>query len=667
MGAAFGSNNADMAVVLPSYGMSPAQADMFQQQMAAKQPKVKPYQTPAVPLTPNKYNDNTVQNIYNDYLAKKAKEYQDWAVQNKASEADLKNHILADNDFKDRVSNFDNLDKMYSALPAQSKVLQQTYGTDNNVPFLNKAIDNFHDAFFQKDDTGKPIAPKPASEVDPTNFNPFQGTETDDFLQNSFNNRNKAIDAHLKSLPTSDITKDYEVRDKAGNVTKKNFNAKTNAFMNVNYDENGRPMGLAVPSSQVELPNAQDVAPVDNTQSNNPLSSNFLANNLQYQQIPQKQTLQVVPPELQQTIATDPKMRFDLLQLAKEKQADLQKQYPTADPSLIHANVLHDYISGNNKLDENGQVTSNGLMSTMYKTNEAQKAPVTKNNFTINLGEGGKNPQPFASPNSLTNLLTHPTYSVTSNDKENPNNSAIQQSFDHFAVMNAASKDKGESMMPVPLFVNSKNLAPETNKLISKSIDDFNTTTEQDRQDYFNSLKTGEEKAAFNSLIAKAKTGDKDAAAELYSTLMNQHNKANGISETFTPADIKEAVPVMRTFNQSVPVMTPKLDNDNNPILDNNGNKVMQPSVSSDGKPVMQTVQKTVFLLPGSNEFRNAVQDRINDVQSEKDNQLMHTLNADIVKPRVVKPVSAPPQQSSPAPQQKPQAQAKAVSGIKWK
>ena len=43
--AAFGSNNADMAVVLPSYGMSPAQADMFQAQMAAKQPKVKPYQT----------------------------------------------------------------------------------------------------------------------------------------------------------------------------------------------------------------------------------------------------------------------------------------------------------------------------------------------------------------------------------------------------------------------------------------------------------------------------------------------------------------------------------------------------------------------------------------------------------------------------------------------
>jgi len=614
--AAFGSNNADMAVVLPSYGMSPAQADMFQAQMAAKQPKVKPYQTPAIPLTPNKYNDNTVQNIYNDYLAKKAKEYQDWAVTNRASEADLKNHILADNDFKDRVSNFDNLDKMYSALPTQSKVLQQTYGTDNNLPFLNKAIENFHNTFFDKDATGKPIAPKPSSQVDPTTFNPFNGTETDDFLQNSFNNRNKAIDAHLKSLPASDITKDYEVRDKAGNVTKKNFNAKTNAFMNVNYDENGRPMGLAVPSSQVELPNAQDVAPVDNTQSNSPLSSNFLANNLQYQQIPQKQTLQVVPPELHQTIATDPKMRFDLLQLAKEKQAELQKQYPTADPSLLHANVLHDYISGNNKMDDNGQITSNGLMSTMYKTNDAQKAPITKNNFTINLGEGGKNPQPFASPNSLTNLLTHPTYAVTNKDKEDPNNSSIQQAFNHFAVMNAASKDKGEALIPVPLIVNTRDLSPKTNSLISKSIDKFNDLTMHDR------------KPEDNELIAKVKSGDTNAAADLYAQLMTRHNKANGIDEVFTANDVKEAVPVLRTFNA--------------PKTDEKGEIIYDPSTK---KPI--TVQKTAFLLPGSNEFRNAAQDRINDVQSEKDNQLMHTLNADIVKPRVVKPVSAPVQKQA--------------------
>lgn len=516
--AGFGDNNADMAVVLPTYGMSPAQADMFQAQMAAKQPKVKPYETPAIPVTRNKYNDNSVKQVYDKYFGQKMKEYQNWAISNKASEAELKNHILADTDFADRNASFDKLDAIYNNIPATAKQYQATYGTDTHIPFQNKGVENFHKDLFDVDANGNPVAPKALSSINIDNYNPFNGVESDDFLQNGFNNRNKAVDAHLSSLPSSDVEKDYEERDLKGNVTKRNLKAKVNAFMNIN-NVNGVPKGLIVPSSQVTIP-SQDPSQA-------------------------AQTLQVLPPELQHTLITDPKMRFDILQLAKINgvQAQLQKQYPNADTKVIQAKILHDYISGaNSPTNQDGEITSNGLMSTMYKKNEAQKAPLTKNSFNINLGEGGKNFVPIPNVKSTVNMIKDPL----GVDKEGK--LSINNLMDADAVINGKIGLKGKEVGTFYSSIN-KNLPKETNDKIAES------------QNKFNSLLGIQYEAA--PLIRANKN---DEYFKLVAKKANEINKDNGIEQSFTPQDIRNGL--LKYYKQSE--LQPITDKDGNYLDANN-------------------------------------------------------------------------------------------------
>ena len=565
-------NGSDWAVQLPSYGITPAQADIYQNENARKdaaaKAAVKPVKMGVAPiLAADAAKDADITKYVQGVIANKQAELSA-LTRAGASTEELKNKAsttmgeispwIAATKAKE--------DEIEKGLAEQAKIIGNGFNIERARKNAHKL---FYNDIFDKDQNGN-LVHKPYQNI---NFNRDYVNESmaDPMSVKDWYDGSGEFDKHLATLKPTVIDEKTNIRNAKGELVSDLVKGNISPLRKVIRNANGHITGEEVIGETI--PNALasdgksplvvlDKQNFDGLMSNPAVRADF-----------DRKFVDVLPDML----GKDPKTG---------KNIDLSSMTPAEQKHFLDTKkreFAYNYINSNGV---NGAGHRDGSILNFSKSD---LQPITKNNtyVSVNTGEGSKNFVPFTNHISQSAQMSDPL-AILNNGKNSMRNLE-----DEDATINGLLKTKGKNIGTSWIFPNSKMNAEQQN-IQSQSLNKTFSLLGLNLNDF------------------KRIKDNPDKYADFLANKMNEQNKIAGETTVITPQDLKNS----GIKNVTQIISQPARDSDGN-YIDNKGQTIED---SKDKIPPdnVKMVKKSItkWLTPNSTSFKTEINDAVADVQA---------------------------------------------------
>ena len=352
-------NGSDWAVQLPSYGITPAQADIYQNENARKdaaaKAAVKPVKMGVIPeITPTYTNNAEIDN----YLHKGVNDLQLQLIkaqQAGATDADLKN--IATNGMQQYGQLATVAKDKYADLQKNVQELAKLYPSADVAKLQKLATEKMNKDYLRYDDKGQVIGANNPSSI-PLSKNYLEGMDNEDNLP-SWNNWSGALNTQLKAVGTTPVG-ESDYKGNKGQIISHSYSGTISPFSEVQRDADGKVVGVGVKKKD-------EIIGYD--ENNKP------------------KIVTTLPEDAVRYFPNSPAAKADFAQLYAQEAAKLPQPLNDHEKEIFKRKVMYDYLN-------NAKGALDG-----YSYIEHQKAVIPRDpRININLGLGGQKIQDLVEP-----------------------------------------------------------------------------------------------------------------------------------------------------------------------------------------------------------------------------------------------------------------------------